>query len=159
MGVGVHPQLPVLQQPGSGGGSAPAQYRPDAGDHLHHPEGLGEIIVRPGVQTHHLVVLRPLGGSHDDGNPGGGRVGSQGFQDSDAVLVGQHDVQQNQLRLGAAQAVEQPRTVPEALRLKARRPQGVQHQLPDAVIVLYTVNHLVFPQNAESFSFHGTIAP
>ena len=40
-----------------------------------------------------------------------------------------------------AQRVEQSHTVPEALRLEAGRPQGIQHQLPDAVVVLYAVNH------------------
>ena len=44
-----------------------------------------------------------------------------------------------------AQGVEQPHVVPEALRLEAGRPQGILHQLPDAVVVLYAVNHSIPP--------------
>ena len=141
MGRGIHPQIPHLQQSGSSRRGSPAQNRPDAGHHLHHAEGLGQIIVRAQVQPHHLVVLRSPGGRDDDRDAGGGGIAPEGFENFNAVHSGQHDIQHNELGLGMAQRVEQSHTVPEALRLEAGRPQGIQHQLPDAVVVLYAVNH------------------
>ena len=151
MGRGVHPQIAHLQQSGGSRGSRPAQNRPDTGHHLHHAEGLGQIIVRAQVQPHHFIVFRPPGGRDDDRDAGGGRIAPEGFENFDAVHPGQHNIQHNQLGLGMAQGIEQPHAVPEALRLEAGRPQGIQHQLPDAVVILYAVNHSDSPNTYTSF--------
>ena len=63
-----------------------AQGGADTGHELHHPKGLGDVVVRPAVQAHHLVVLGPLGGDQDDGEPGGGGAGADALEDVQAVL-------------------------------------------------------------------------
>ena len=59
----------------------------------------------------------------------------------DAVGSGQHHVKYHELGLLFLNSGEKFRSVAEALRLEAGRPQGIQHQLPDAVVVLYAINH------------------
>ena len=68
------------------------------GHQLHHAEGLGYIVVRPLIQSQHLVVLGALGGEHDDRQGLGGGHGAQALEYLQTVLLGQHDIQQHQLR-------------------------------------------------------------
>ena len=152
MGRGIHPQIPHLQQSGSSRRGSPAQNRPDAGHHLHHAEGLGEVIVSPQIQPHHLVILRPTGGSNDDRDAGGGGIAPEGFENFDTVHPGQHNIQQgqvkvvlgNQVRRGAA-IVGNRAVIPRAAQADRNQPgngnfvlhnQNAVHPMPPIVIYL-----------------------
>ena len=141
MGVVIH--LHIAQAQGLCGfrRRGAAQDRPDPGDHFHHGEGLGQIVVSPQVQTQNLVIFCALGGGHDDGDPFRGSGGAQLFQDLDAVGAGEHDVQRDELGRLPRQGGEQAIRVAETLGLKPGGPQGIDHQLADAAVVFYTINH------------------
>ena len=120
-----------------------AQDRLDAGHHLHHTKGFGQIVVRAQVKAVHLVILRPLGGCHNDGQTGGRRLPPQLFQNGNAVLPRKHNVQQNQLRSFGTQSVKKTGTVCQSPCLKPGGIQRVHHQAADGIIVLYAKNHTV----------------
>ena len=63
---------------------------------------------------------------------------AQTTQNGDAVLAGQHDIQQNQLRLAFFQSSGQRRTVLEAISLKTGVAQRVHHQFADTRIIFHT---------------------
>ena len=72
----------------------PPQLAPDSRQHLHGHKGLGDVVIRAHIQAQHLVLGFGLGGEQDDGHIGE-------FPDfrggSDAIHLGHHDVQQNQV--------------------------------------------------------------
>ena len=113
----------------------PAQDGPDAGHQLHHAEGLGDEIVCAAVQAHDPVILRVLGREHDDGQLLRPRRRPELLQDGQAVLLREHDVQQDQIGLGLAHGLPKLRRALEALGLVALAVQGVDDQLADAVVV------------------------
>ena len=113
----------------------PPQQRPDAGEQLHHPEGLGDIVIRPAVQTQDLVVLRPLGGEHDDGKLGCADSAPQLFQHAQPVLLRQHHIQQHQRGHLVRHGVPEFRRQAEASGLPALAVEGVDDKIPDAVVV------------------------
>ena len=116
--------------------SAVAQGGPDPGHQLHHPEGLGHIVIRPLVQTQHLVILRALGGEQDDRQGPGDRQGAQALEHLEPVLLRQHDVQQKQVRRPTLQRLPELGGPLEALRLHPLALYGIDHQLPDAGVIL-----------------------
>lgn len=77
--------------------AAGAQQRPDAAEQLHHAEGLGHIIVAPGIQRAHHVQLLVPGGEEQDGrrHARAAPLAAQGH----AVPVGEADVQHNHVHL------------------------------------------------------------
>ena len=133
----------ALRRPGRGA----AQHGADARDHLHHAEGLGKIIVRAGIQPDDLVILAAAGGRKDDGELRRERGGAQLFQYFNAVLAGQHDVEQDKLRRLRTHRLPERLASGEALRFKAGGTQRIQHQLADAGIVLHTIDHTDAPFN------------
>ena len=65
--LGVHDQGAAGELGGLRRGGGPlAQSRPDAGQQFFDGEGLGDIVVRPGVQAGHLVHHCVTGGEHDN---------------------------------------------------------------------------------------------
>ena len=124
-----------------GRGAAP-QHCLDAGDHLHHAEGLYQIVVGPHVETLYLVVFHALGGGHDDGHrlcPG---CLTQIAQQRHAVLSGQHHVQQHQLRRLRFQRFPEAGAVGKATGLKTRGVQRIYLDLADAGVILHTPDHV-----------------
>ena len=148
VGVGEHFDIPQPQGLTVFDRGRPAEYRLDAGHHFHHGEGLCQVIIRAQIQTHDFVILSAPGGGHDDGDLFGGGRGAERLQDLNAVHVGQHHVQCDELGLFVSQSFKQAFAVCEAFRFEAGRPEGVEHQLPDGVVVFYTVDHkfLLFPK-------------
>ena len=75
-------------------GGVPPELRLDPGQDLDGVEGLGDIVVRPDVETQHLVGVLALGGEQDDGDIcalpqlGGG---------PDAVQARHHHVHEDQV--------------------------------------------------------------
>ena len=114
----------------------PAQLHPDAGKELQHAEGLGHIVVGATVQPHHLVVLGALGSEHDDGDGGGAPVLTELFQNGEAVLLRQHDVQQHQLRHFLLHRLPELRGQREAPGGQALAVEGIDDEIPDAAVIL-----------------------
>ena len=67
----------------------------DTGLQLGHPEGLGEIVVRAGVERGHLVALLVERGEDDDRC---GRLTSDAPHDGQTIDAGQPEVEQHQVR-------------------------------------------------------------
>ena len=120
-----------------------AEYGAYTRDKLHHAEGLCDVVVRAAVQTDDLVVLGVLRGQKDDRERGGVGQAAQTAQDGNAVLAGEHDVEQDEVGLFGPQGGEQRRAVGEAARLHAGVLQGIDNKLTNACIVLHAVDHLV----------------
>ncbi|CAO0831295.1 hypothetical protein SMICM17S_02541 [Streptomyces microflavus] len=92
-------------QDGRGGaGPTPAQQGADPGDEDDVAEGLGQVVVRAGVEPLGLVVLAVLGGQHEDRHLVSG--GAQGTADPVAVHAGQHDVEDHQVVAALARPVQ-----------------------------------------------------
>ena len=95
--------------------SRPAQRSTHPAEELHDAERLAQVVVRTVVQPLDDVDLAGFGRDHDDRRCGAGRVGAQLGQNLVAVLVGQHDVQNDEVGPPAAQRR------PEAGRVLAAR--------------------------------------
>ncbi len=90
-----------------------AFHPPEHGLHTGHErfgtEGLGDVVVRPQLQADDRVRLLRFGGQHNDGHHGGLRVCPNPLADLEAVHLGQHQVQDDQigmLRLHVPEAVQ-----------------------------------------------------
>ena len=120
-----------------------AENGPDPGDHLHHAEGLAQIIVGAQIEADNSVILASLGGSHDDRKSDRHRCGPKLFEDRDAVLAWQHDVQQYQFGAAGLHFFPERFTVGKAFRLKSGYGQGIDHQISDAVVIFHAIYHCV----------------
>ena len=80
--------------PGPARPSRAADDRADAGEQLARREGLREVVVRAELEPHHAVRLLAARGEHDDRHVG---AGAQLAADLEAVLAGQHEVQQHRV--------------------------------------------------------------
>ena len=119
----------------------PPQQGLDPGQQLHHPEGLGQIIVRPQLQPQHLVIFAAPGREHDHRRQGGLPGGAEPFQDGKPVFLRQHDVQQHQLRRLPGEGAPKGGGRVEAFRVEAGAVQRVDHKLPDAAFVFQQIDH------------------
>ena len=95
----VHGDVPPLQRGGGalgprGGEAGSAQQGPDPGLQHHDVEGLGHVIVGPGLKAHEHIRLFAAGGEHDDGHGGKAADLLAGLQ---PVLFGHHQVQDDQV--------------------------------------------------------------
>ena len=134
------PQHRLLLRP------AAPQHRLDAGHQFHDPEGLGQIVVRPQIQTLYLVVLCALGGGHHHRDAPQGRRGPHPAQQLHAVHAGQHHIQHHQLRLLLRlEGLPEGGTVGKATGLEASGTQGVYFDIPDTGIVLHAPDHVIPP--------------
>ena len=89
------------------GRARPAQQRPDASRELLGGEGLGEVVVGPGLETGDDVVGVGPGRHHDDGDVGGAADRPAHLE---AVDARQHDVDQHHVgRAPAGSAAGRPR--------------------------------------------------
>ena len=128
-----------------GGGTAAAQDGFYSRYHFHHAEGFHQIIVRTQIQALNFVVLRALGGGHDDGNIRKMYRRLHPPQQLHAVHSRQHDIQNDKLRPLCFQRRQERSAVLKAPGLKAGGAQGVKLNIPNAGIVLYTPNHSASP--------------
>ncbi|CAN3963006.1 DNA-processing protein DprA, partial [Dysosmobacter welbionis] len=119
----------------------PPQQRPDAGEQLHHAEGLGHIVIGAAVQTHHLVVLRALGRQHDDRQLGRAGRGPELFQDAESILLRQHDIQQHQGRHLLSHGLPEQGGQRKAPGLHTLAVQCIDHKIPDTVVILQQIDH------------------
>ena len=119
-----------------------AQQRLYPRDQLHHPKGLGYIVVGAGVQPLNRVDLAGFG-SHQDHRQfavsGGGANGLQHFQ---SVCARQHNVQQDQIRQVALHLGKEIPAVLKSQRFKSGALQRIAFQLSNTGIVLYNIDLL-----------------
>ena len=88
----------LLDTGGGGGGHGhPADVGLHPGHQLPDGEGFCDIVVRPQLQAQHLVLLLLPGGEHENG--GGGAGLPDFFAHLKAAQPGQHQVQQNEVRV------------------------------------------------------------
>ena len=121
---------------------AAAKDRLHAGDKLHDPEGLCEIVVRAQVQTLNFIVFRALGRRHDDGDAGKSRGGLHPAQKLDAVESWEHHVEHDKLGHFLLQGVPECLPVLKASGLKAGRLQSVDLNVADAGVIFHTPDHV-----------------
>ena len=94
----VQQDLPETVDVGPCLGLCPAEGRPHPAQKLHDAERFGDVVVCAAVEAAHGVQLAGLGRYHDDGQTPQGRGGAELFQDGEAVLTGEHHVQDDQFR-------------------------------------------------------------
>jgi hypothetical protein len=107
--VGLEVQLHVGEAVAREAALAPvraAEDGPHPGQQLADGEGLGHVVVGAQLEPDHLVDLLPARGEHDDGLVEA--LAAQGLADLQAAGPGQHDVEDDEVRLVLAGAL-QPR--------------------------------------------------
>ena len=114
-----------------------------AGDQLHDPEWLRNIIVRAEVKPLYNVQLGRFCRDHNDRHRTGRGVGAQPAQDLQAVFLRQHDVQQHKVGKLFTARGKKVAAVCKAFRVKAAAAQRIFLQLPDGVVVLHNIDHSV----------------
>lgn len=135
----------------------PAQPGPYPGHELLGLERLDHIIVGAGLQAHHHVDGVALRGEHDDGHPG---LGTDLTAYVDAVPPGEHEVEENQIRLGLTESSEGLVTVGHERRLKTFAAQhDAKHLCQCGVVVddqdasLHSDHHPIFASIALTMVF------
>jgi hypothetical protein len=128
--------LPGHQDLGAGAPTRAAEDHSDAGDQLLHAERLGEVVVAADGQATQAVLDRIAGGEEHDRDLVAGRP--QPPADLEAVNVGQHHVEHNQITrcAGTGQVVER---FPPSCHLadgEPGQPQGGRGNVADVVFVL-----------------------
>ncbi len=119
-----------------------AQHGADAGHHLARVEGLGDVVVGAQLQADDAVGVIDPRGEHDDRDGGGGGVGAQGAGDVEAVAVGQHQVEHEQVGALAAQGAHGAGPVVGADDPEAGLLQVGPHQARDLAVVVHHQNGL-----------------
>jgi hypothetical protein len=116
-----------------GGHPGAAQGRLDAAAELAHREGLGDVVVGADLQPADLVGLASLRGQHDDRHLA---AGAELAADFDAVQLGQHQVEDDQVE---APLLEAPQRLPAVQRrgdVVAVLPQRVAEQRLNRLLVV-----------------------
>ena len=121
-------------------GRTPAQEGADTGQQLHHAKGLGDIIVRSGIQALHPVVLRAPGREHDDRKELCRPPLPDSPQDADPVLLRQHDIEQQQVRDPPVQGIPESGGQAESLYREPLALQRIGDQLPDTVVIFQNID-------------------
>ena len=124
----------------------PAEGHPQPGQQLVHREGLGQIVIRPGVQRRHLVPVIGPGRYHDDGHIA---PGADLLDDLDAVDIGQTQVQQHHVRTVGQGVHDCLRAVFGPVELVVLRLQCRGDQIAHGGVILHKQNlrfiHMALP--------------
>src|ERR687894_1247753 len=113
----------------------PAHDRPYPRHQFPHGERLGDVVVGPQLQPHDPVYLVVLGGQHDDGHVA---LRPDAPTDLRAVQLGEHDVQDDEVRFVGLERLESLLAVAHGLDLETLPLQGVrQHLLERRLVVHY----------------------
>ena len=127
---------------------AAAQHGLDAGNKLHHAEGLDKIVVRAEIEPADALVFRALGRGHDDGDIGKLAVRAHPAQQFQSVHAREHHVEHDKLGPPRAQRLPEARPVLKALGLKAGGAQGVNLDIADAGVIFHAPDHCFIPPYA-----------
>ena len=118
----------VLLAPGA------AQHRADPGDDLLEAEGLGHIVVPADGQPLDLVVEAVPGGDEDDRDVPAALAQLAGHRE--AVEVGEHDVEDDEVGIASGGEVERGGSVGGHRHLETGEPERGREQLTDVRLVL-----------------------
>ena len=117
---------------GGVGDSHSAQQGADAGGELFGGEGLGQIVVGPGLQSGHHVMGVGSGGDHDDGHVAGP---AQGAAHLEPVGVGKHDVDEHHIGGRLGERGERLLSVGRLLNVPALVFEGQAHRGTNPLVV------------------------
>lgn len=131
----------------------PAGHRADSCEQLLGVKGLGEIVVRPGVQPRDLVGNGRAGGEHQHG--GLHALASHLPQYTEPVEFWQHDVQQDKVIRADADIVQRGLAVRHPVCAVSRLAENVRNRLRQGGFVFYNENIQRNPSFSSSF-YHCT---
>ena len=120
---------------GNGGPHAAAQQGLHPHQQLLEVKGLGEVVIGAGIEAAHLVLDASQGCEHQDRDLGGALIPAQPLAEGEAIDVGQHQIQQDQVRAvlqGQGLALD---AVGGALDLKTAVLQVAGHQVQHVAVV------------------------
>src|SRR5918997_6104406 len=112
----------------------PAHDRPYPRDEFPHGERLGDVVVGPQLQPHDPVYLVVLGRQHDDGYVA---LGADPAADLRAVELGEHDVEDDEVRLVGLEGLEGLLAVAHRLNLETLPLEGVRQHLLERRFVVH----------------------
>ena len=116
------------------GREGPAENRLDAGDQFLRRERLDHVIVGPHLQAADPVVLAAAGGQEDD-RPG--RVAAAQFgQHLEAVALGEHDIEQDQIDAVGGRFAKPRRAVGRLGHLVAAQPERIRQAAANGGFIL-----------------------
>src|SRR5215210_7569321 len=115
-------------------GGAALEVRVDPRHQLLHAEGLGHVVVRPGLEALDLVLLGVLGGDHDDHDLPVALP--QPLAQPDAGLARKHHVEQDEVGPQPARQLRGLRPVQGLVRAEALPAQVVREGVEDHRVVL-----------------------
>ena len=134
MGVLVHRQLAGADDGLLVGLHGAAQDRLDAGDDLVEAERLGDVVVAAGVQARDLVLGLVLGGEEEDRRGVAGAA--QPLRDAEAVHVGEHDVEDDEVGLFLEHGRDRLGAVGDGPDLESGESQARDEQVADVRLVV-----------------------
>ena len=129
----------------------PAQKRTYSGYQLHHAKWLWYIVIGTAVQPYHLIIFGSLCSQHDDRKAPGRTIIPKLFQDGQAVLVGQHNIQKHQGWIFLLHGIPEILCAGKALCRKSCGLQSVDYQFPDTFIVFNQIDHFCSPSIPDGF--------
>lgn len=116
----------------------PAGHRADSCQQLLWVKGLGEIVVRPSVQSRHLVGNGGAGGEHQ--HRGLHALASHLPQYAEAVQPREHDVQQDEVIRAGADIVQRGLPVRHPVCAVSRLAENVRYRLRQGGFIFYNKN-------------------
>src|ERR1700722_7404538 len=133
----VDPQLLDLDRLAAallGGGHPAPRRRTDGRDELAHRERLDEVVVGSDLERMDTVVLGPARGDDDDRRTDPLRA--RGLDQLPAVELGQHEIEDADVRILEAQPGEPDLAAPDDDRVEAGRREVARHPVGDHRVVL-----------------------
>ena len=118
-----------------GGGLGPAYGGAQPGEQFVHAEGLGDVVVRAGVERLDLLVGSVAGGEHQDRHA---RPAPQPLDDLDAVHVGQTEVEDDHVGVAGGGELKGARAVVGGVHLVLA---GAQIDRESAYDLRFVVDH------------------
>ena len=109
-------------------------------------ERFGDVIVGAEFQADHDVAFLAFRGQHDDGNPPRGRIVLEVPADRQTVHAGQHQIQQDQIRLVGDGVLQ--------CGLSVLAADGNQKSLPQQIVADQFLDGLLVLHDHDSFSAH-----
>lgn len=116
------------------------QMRLDAGQQLARAERLGDIVVAPDLEPQNPVHFLGAGGEEQHGRAAQRPLGAQPAANFEPVLAGQHDVQQNQVRLPGLQVTNRVGAARKDSRREACPAQVVFDERSQVGVVFHNGN-------------------
>ncbi len=115
----------------------PAQQGLDPGLQLAGAEGLADVVIGAQLQADDPVGLVGAGGEHDDRHLGQARVFAHPAAEAEAVLVGQHHVEDRQVGTGLVHGGTKARAIGHGAHLEAGAAEEGLQQFANFLVVIH----------------------